>query len=232
MDWSKSMVKIKTFVSLFTLFTMFSLIAEFNVADDKPIKAPDGYVIIEEDDWAYFMEDPAFYLRQGRENFLNNELKSAALDLKKGAIFLKVEASRATDEAAKQLRESAAELETLAKSIEQGRVQSVSKIDRALSRAYYALSVHYYEIAKEARMRNEFKKVGRRISASSYYLERTLVRSGQKAETSTRSVMNRVLSVAYKIWEGTGWTVEEVGRTMSDLGKEIEKVGTRIKKQE
>jgi hypothetical protein len=232
MDWSKSMVKIKTFVSLFTLFTMFSLIAEFNVADDKPIKAPDGYVIIEEDDWAYFMEDPAFYLRQGRENFLNNELKSAALDLKKGAIFLKVEASRATDEAAKQLRESAAELETLAKSIEQGRVQSVSKIDRALSRAYYALSVHYYEIAKEARMRNEFKKVGRRISASSYYLERTLVRSGQKAETSTRSVMNRVLSVAYKIWEGTGWTVEEVGRTMSDLCKEIEKVGTRIKKQE
>ena len=226
------MVKIKTFVSLFTLFTMFSLIAEFNVADDKPIKAPDGYVIIEEDDWAYFMEDPAFYLRQGRENFLNNELKSAALDLKKGAIFLKVEASRATDEAAKQLRESAAELETLAKSIEQGRVQSVCKIDRALSHAYYALSVHYYEIAKEARIRNEFKKAGSRISASSYYLERALVRSGQKAETSTRSVMNRVLSVAYKIWEGTGWTVEEVGRTMSDLGKEIEKVGTRIKKQE
>lgn len=60
------MVKIKTFVLLFTLFTLFSLIAEFNFADDKPIKAPDGYVIIEEDDWAYFMEDPAFYLK-GRD---------------------------------------------------------------------------------------------------------------------------------------------------------------------
>jgi len=226
------MVKIKTLVLLFTLFTMFLLIAEFNIADDKPIKAPDGYVIIEEDDWAYFMEDPAFYLKKGRESFLKNELKGAALDLRKGAIFLKAEASRATDEAAKQLRESAAELETLAKSIEQGGVQTVSRIDKTLSRAYYALSVHYYEIAKEARIRNEFKKVGRKISASSYYLERALVRSGQKAETKTRNVMNRALSVAYKIWEGTGWTVEEVGRTMSDLGKEIEKAGTRIKKQE
>jgi hypothetical protein len=232
MAWRKIMGKIKTFVLLFTLFPIFLLIAEFNIADDKPVKAPEGYVIIHEDDWAYFMEDPAFYLKQGRENFLNNDLKSAALDLRKGAIFLKAEASRATEEAAKQLRESAAELETLAQSIEQNRVQSVTKIDMALSRAYYALSVHYYEIAKQARLKNDFKKVGRRISASSYYLERALLRSGQKAETTTRNAINRALSVAYKIWEGAGWTVEEVGKSMSDLGKEIEKAGTHIQKKE
>jgi hypothetical protein len=34
--------------------------------------------------WIYFIKDPAFYLRQGRENFLNNELKSSALDLRTG----------------------------------------------------------------------------------------------------------------------------------------------------
>ena len=111
-------------------------------------------------------------------------------------------------------------------------MRSVSRIDRTIARAYYALSVHYYEIAKEARLRNEFKKVGRRISASSYYLERALLRSGQKAETATRNVMSLALGVAYKILEGTGWTVAEVGRSMSELGKEIERASTRIQKKE
>ncbi|UCB46754.1 MAG: hypothetical protein JSV25_04865 [Spirochaetota bacterium] len=226
------MVKIKKVVLLFSLLTLFSLTAGITTSDDKLIQAPEGYVIIEEDDWAYFMEDPAFYLKKGRENFQNNDLKSAALDLMKGAIFLKAEASRATGEAGRLLRESAAELQALAKSIEQGSVRSVSRIDKTISRAYYALSVHYYEIAKEARLRNEFKKVGRRISASSYYLERALLRSGQKAETATRNVMSQALGVAYKIFEGTGWTVAEVGRSMSELGKEIEKAGARIQKKE
>ena len=76
------MVKIKKVVLLFSLLTLFSLNAGITTADDKLIKASEGYVIIEEDDRAYFMEDPAFYLKKGRENFQNNDLKSAALDLR------------------------------------------------------------------------------------------------------------------------------------------------------
>jgi hypothetical protein len=226
------MAMTKTHILLFTLCIVSLSTARVIVSDDKPFKAPDGYVMISEDDWAYFIEDPAVYLKMGRESFLRNEYKSSALDLRKGAIYLKAEASRATDAGAKMLRDSASELESLARNMEQGRVQSVSRIDKTLSRAYYALSVHYYEIAEDARIRNDFKKVGRRTGASAYYLERALLRAGEKTESTTRNIVNRALEVAYKVWEGTGWTVEEVGRSMGDLGREIEKAGRRIQKEE
>ncbi|MBN2322783.1 MAG: hypothetical protein JXQ30_03550 [Spirochaetes bacterium] len=198
------------------------------VADEKRIKAPEGYVVIDEKDWAYFMEDPAIYLREGREHFLANEMKRAAFELRKGAIYLRAEASRASDLASVRLRRSAAEIESLADEIERGGVQSVSRIDGVLSKAYFALSAHYYELASKSRIRKELDKTADRLSASVYYLDRAIERSGQKADSAARTLINRVMKTAATIRRETGYSIEELGRTMSDLGKEIERTGDTI----
>jgi hypothetical protein len=194
------------------------------VADEKHRKAPEGYILIDEDDWAYLMEDPEIYLREGREHFLANKMKQSAFELRRGAVYLRAEASRASDAASTKLRLAAGEIESLADEIERGGIQSVSKIDGALSRAYYALSAHYYELASKSRMGKELEKTANRLSASVYYLDRAIERSGEKADSAAKTLMNRVTKTAGAIRRGTGYSIEELGRTMSDLGKEIERI--------
>jgi hypothetical protein len=198
------------------------------VADEKHRKAPEGYILIDEDDWAYLMEDPEIYLREGREHFLANKMKQSAFELRRGAVYLRAEASRASDAASTKLRLAAGEIESLADEIERGGIQSVSKIDGALSRAYYALSAHYYELASKSRMGKELEKTANRLSASVYYLDRAIERSGEKADSAAKTLMNRVTKTAGAIRRGTGYSIEELGRTMSDLGKEIERIQDTI----
>jgi hypothetical protein len=198
------------------------------VADEKHRKAPEGYILIDEDDWAYLMEDPEIYLREGREHFLANKMKQSAFELRRGAVYLRAEASRASDAASTKLRLAAGEIESLADEIERGGIQSVSKIDGALSRAYYALSAHYYELASKSRMGKELEKTANRLSASVYYLDRAIERSGEKADSAAKTLMNRVTKTAGAIRRGTGYSIEELGRTMRDLGKEIERIQDTI----
>jgi hypothetical protein len=198
------------------------------VADEKHRKAPEGYILIDEDDWAYLMEDPEIYLREGREHFLANKMKQSAFELRRGAVYLRAEASRASDAASTKLRLAAGEIESLADEIERGGIQSVSKIDGALSRAYYALSAHYYELASKSRMGKELEKTANRLSASVYYLDRAIERSGEKADSAAKTLMNRVTKTAGAIRRGTGYSIEELGRTMSDLGEEIERIQDTI----
>jgi len=211
---------------IFLSVLTFSTLAP--AADKKQIKAPEGYILIDEDDWAYFMEDPAAYLREGREHFLANEMTRAAFELRRGAVYLRAEASRASDVASINLRRTAGEIESLADEIERGGIQSVSSIDGALSRAYYALSSHYYDLASKSRIRKEMEKTSARLSASAYYLDRAIERSGKKADSAARALINRVTKTAAAIRRGTGYSIEELGRTMSDLGKEIERTGDAI----
>jgi hypothetical protein len=198
------------------------------VADEKHRKAPEGYILIDEDGWAYLMEDPAIYLREGREHFLANEMKRSAFELRRGAVYLRAEASRASDAASTRLRLAAGEIESLADEIERGGIQSVSKIDGALSRAYYVLSAHYYELASKSRMGKELEKTANRLSASVYYLDRAIERSGKKADSAAKTLMNRVTKTTGAIRRETGYSIEELGKTMSDLGKEIERTQDTI----
>lgn len=210
-------------------FLLMSAVSGLAV-EDRGVKAPEGYILIPEDDWAYFMEDPAAYLREGREHYLTNELKRAAFELRRGAIYLRAEASRASDEVAQKLKKAAAGIESLADEIERGKVKSVSRIDGELSRAYYTLSTHYYEMAEKASIKKDLTKLANRLSASVYYLDRAIERSGNRADSAARSLMNRANGVAAKIRRGTGYSIEELGRTLSDLGREIERTGLKVSK--
>jgi hypothetical protein len=77
-------------------------------------------------------------------------------------------------------------------------------------------------------MGKELEKTANRLSASVYYLDRAIERSGEKADSAAKTLMNRVTKTAGAIRRGTGYSIEELGRTMSDLGKEIERIQDTI----
>ena len=133
------------------------------------------------------------------------------------------EASRAKDDTATALLRAAREIDSLADRVEKGEAGSVTGIDDVLVRAYYTLAEHYYELASSSRVKKELGKSADRLTASVYYLNRALERSGKKADTAVKELLHRVARITASVRRGTGYSIEELGRTIRDLGREIER---------
>src|SRR5687768_11449412 len=87
-------------------------------AESAPPKAPEGYILIEEDVWFVVDDEPEEHFHRAHEAFLKKDLKKAAAHIRKGEAFLKLEAGRATEEGKKLMKESGHELAKLAEGVE------------------------------------------------------------------------------------------------------------------
>jgi hypothetical protein len=214
-------------VALLSVFSVIALGAETAPKKAAP-KAPEGYVIVEEEDWLVLEDDLLRHFHQARESFLKKEMKVAASEIRKSGVFLKVEAAQATAESKKALLASAHELEKLASDVKAGAVKSAKDLDDAFVGVHLALARHHHEKAQAAQAKNEHKTIGHYLRAAAAHLEQALAWAGHKSEAAVISVIDGARVVGGKLIKGAGWTVDEVGKAIDALGKEIERLGMKI----
>jgi len=186
-------------------------------------------VIVEEDTLVILAEEPETHFKAAHENFLKKDMKAAATEMRKGSAYLKMEASRASGKTKEILDASVRDLDGLADGVERGTVTSVRMIENAFAKAYYALAKHHYEKAEESFGKKTVKTVGHELKAAALYLEKGLAWAGHKVEAGTATVIKKTRHLGGKLLEGTGWATTEVGKGISSLGGEVEKLGKKIK---
>ncbi len=195
---------------------------------ETTLKAPEGYVLVEEDVLIVFADAPGEHFHKARESFLKKDINSAADEIRKGAAFMKLEAGRGTKESKEELMASVRELEKLANEVKKGTVTSAKELDHSFARAHLALARHHYLKASESWAKKEAKKVGNDLKASTTHLEHALAWSGHELEAAGLAVTKDAVVVSKKLVEGTGWMAEETGKAIEAIGKEIEKLGKKL----
>lgn len=194
----------------------------------SPQKAPEGWVLVEEDVVLVFSDEPGEHFQKGRESFLKKDLKAAAHEIREAAAFLKLEAGRATAEGKKALLASIRELEKLAEGVERGTVTAVKDLDALFARAHQALAKHHHLKAAASWAKKAAKKTGQDLKAAAIHLEHGLAWTGHKGEAGGIAVINGTRLLAGKLIEGVGWVPAEVGKGITAVGEEVEKLGKKI----
>ena len=166
-------------------------------------------------------EEPESSFQKADEFFLKKDLKAAATEIRKGAGFLKREAKKASKDGKEGLKASVQELEQLAKDVEEGTVTSEDKLKDTFARSYEALAHHQYLKASESWAKKKTKETGQALTAAAQYLEETARWSGRKLETGTADAVRYARTVGGKLIKGAGYGVEEVGKGIKEIGREL-----------
>jgi hypothetical protein len=198
-------------------------------AADPNLAVPSA-VSVQEQPWDSTSGDPGRQLGAARESFLAVDTKAAAASLRKAATQLR-EASREAAAASKQsLNASADELESLGRRIETRMVHSVEELDRPFARAYHAVAEHHFLTGQRLWRNQEHRQAGWRIRAAADNLERAAATTNLRLNTAGQTVIKDSRALAGKMVRGTGYAVDEVGKTFEALGQQVETVGGGIEK--
>ena len=113
----------KNLIGKLSVFCVIVLISVITVgistaAESTKPDAQPGWVVIEEDIYYVFDDEPSAYFYNAHENFMKRDFKAAARELRKAAAFVKLESARATADGKKLLIYSYHELDELAKKVE------------------------------------------------------------------------------------------------------------------
>ena len=186
------------------------------------------YIIVEEEVWTVFADEPQQHFQEAHEGFVKKDLKAAAAEIRKGAAFLWLEAARATGASKDALAASIKELDSLAGKVESGGVTAASDLDHAFARAEHALASEHLARAKESWAKKDLKRAGHALKAAATSLEHALAWAGRKGEAGVIAVTKDAGAVAGKLIEGTGWAADETGKAIEAVGAEIEKLGRSL----
>jgi septum formation inhibitor MinC len=166
-------------------------------------------------------EEPGSSFQKAVEFFLKKDLKAAAAEIRKGAGFLKEKVKEASRDGKEALKASARELEQLAGDVEKGTETSEEKLKETFARSYQALANHQVIKASESWAKKKTKETGEALTAAARYLEETVRWSGRKLETGTAEVVHYARTVGGKLKKGTAYGVEEVGKGIKEIGREL-----------
>ncbi|HUU96668.1 MAG TPA: hypothetical protein VM487_13085 [Phycisphaerae bacterium] len=194
----------------------------------EPPKAPEGWVLVEENVLIVFADEPEHKMKAAHESFLKKDMEATAADLRKAAAFVKLEAARAAGDAKKGLVASATELEKLAGDVEKGTVSSSKTLEAAFARAHQALAKHHHAKATESWAAKAEHATGHELKAAAASVESAFKWGGKEMETGTEAVIKDSRYAAEKLIEGGGWVGEEVGKAIEKCGDETEKLGKWI----
>ena len=216
--------------SVFCVVVVLSMITvSISMADEskKPDTKP-GWVVIEEDIFYVFDDEPSAYFYNAHESFMKRDLQATARELRKAAAFVKLASSMATAEGKKGLDSSYQELNKLADDVEKGTISSVKDLEAVFARTHYALAKHYYLKAVEAQGKKKAEETGHFLKSAAIHLEYGFAWAGHKLEADAVASIKEIRVLSGKLIEGTGWISDEIARAITWIGKEIEKLGSKI----
>ncbi len=86
--------------------------------------------------------------------------------------------------------------------------------------------------SQEPETKKWYKSLGPYMKAAVTHLERAFIWAGHKTEAAVVKVIDETPLLSGKLIDGTDWTVDEVGKGIAGLGKEIGKAGHLIEPHE
>jgi hypothetical protein len=185
-------------------------------------------VVLVEEDVITFIDQPTASLVMARAALARHDAQTASRDVAAGAAFLRVHAGAATGTARADLLESAQRFDGLALDIRRGEVRSPDQFDGSVRGLDGVLARHHWERATHAWERRETAKAGQELRAAADATERAAHRAGLDTEVATRDVVRGARLVSGKLIDGAGWTVDEVGKGIADLGAAIDRLGHHL----
>jgi hypothetical protein len=226
----------KNVIRILSLFCISALITVVSIggatAEESKPSAQPGWVVIEEDIYYVFDDEPSAYFYRAHENFMKKDLKAAARELRKAAAFVKLESSRATAEGKKGLDSSYNELKKLADDVEKGATTSVKDLETVFARTHYALARHHYLKAVEVQGKKNAKETGHFLRSALIHLEHGFAWSGHKLEAAAVATIKDIRILSGELIEGAGWAPDKIGSAIKWIGNETEKLGHKIEGKE
>jgi hypothetical protein len=216
-------------IGLFAIIFIGGIVLGATASETKSAtKTPEDNVIVSEDIFIVFADEPQHHYMRAFEHFLKHDWEAAAVEIRKGAAFLKLETARAAADAKKGLTASVQKLEKLADDIEKGAVRSAKDVQDVFAKAEHAVAKHHYVRAEESWSKKWIKKAGHELQAAAVSLEHGFAWAGQKLEAGMIKVMDDARHIAGKLIEGAGWAADEVDKAIEYLGREIDKLGKTV----
>ncbi len=187
--------------------------------------AEQGTVVVPEDVLTPLVDQPEHHFHLASSYFARGDRTHAAAEIRAGAALLELEAGRHDATNRTGLQEAANHLDDLAAGVAKGTVKSSKELNDAFARADLALARHYHEMAAASAARNEPKKTGHWLKGAADSVDDAAKWSGHKLAAGGKATVNGARSLGASLESGAKWTADEVKKSVSDLGSEIESLG-------
>ena len=220
----------RTIVLSLSLVAAFAFTAAAQDAPpaENPPQAPHGYVLIPEDAWTAFDNQPEQAFEKARDAFNDHDFDASAQAIRQSAVFVEVEASRATTKGQQPLMQCVRDLNQLADSVEKGHVTTVNELNKTFSRTHYALAKHHYQLAADAWQNEGSAAANHDFKAAAQNLKWGLKWTGKKVSAATDKTISGADNLADRIKSGGKWAAQEMGEGLKNLGGAIQSAADRM----
>ena len=195
------------------------------LASSATTEGQPGIVVVPEDVLTPLIDEPEHHFHMASSYFARGDRIRAATDIRAGAALVKLEAARhdATNRAG--LEDAAKQLDDLAAGVATGAVKSPKELNDVFARADLALARHYHEMAEASMAQDGHDKIGYWIEGTANSLDDGAEWSGHKLAAGGKASVSDAQSLGVKLEGGAKWTADEVRKSVSDLGSEIDRLG-------
>jgi len=185
--------------------------------------------VVEEEVWIIFAHDPAGYLHDAWENFLNGDLGDAAYNIRKTKALVKLEAARAEKEARNDLVASIRQLEGLITSLEAGTAPTSKALRQAFAQTEYALSNHHYHKALHYKAKGDYDKMTYALDAAATHLLHRSTWADLKLDPNDALAAKEARTLARKAKREEKWVPGKLREAIDGIGRGIRELGERLK---
>jgi hypothetical protein len=191
-------------------------------ASSAACEAQPGIVVVPEDVLTPLIGQPEHHFHMASRYFARGDRTHAAAEIRAGAALLTLEAGRHDAANKAGLEDAAKHLDDVAEGVATGTVKSPKELNDAFARADLALARHYHQMAEASAAQNEHEKTGYWLEGAADSVDDAAEWSGRKLAAGGRATVNGARSLGAKLEGGAKWTADEVKKSVSDLGSEIE----------
>ena len=216
-------------IFIFALFLLVGLCPILMwAADQKPGTLEN---LVEEEIWIIFAHDPAGYLHDAWENFIDGDIQDAAYHIRRAKSWLKLEAYRTEREAKDDLEASIRDLEGLIKALEEGSHPANKVLKVAFAKAEYALAYHHHRKALSYKATGNPEKMTYALDAASTHLMYGSVWAGRELDQNDAVAAKEARAIARKVKRGERWSLDRLREALKGLGRGIKKHSTGFKQE-
>lgn len=185
--------------------------------------------IVEEEIWVIFAHDPAGYLIDAWENFLDGDLLEGAYNIRKAKALLRLETYRADKDTKGALEASARELEKLAKAAEEHSPPNAKELKKVFAQTEHALAHHHYQKALDYQSGKEFEKMTYALDAAATHSLYGSVWAEEELDQTDAIATKQARSAVRKAIKGAKSTPSEILEAIRRIGRGIKKLGDKIR---
>jgi len=214
-----------TIILIISLAGIAQAQASASPVSSAPAEAQPGTVSVPEDVLTPLIDEPEHHFHMASRYFAHGDRAHAAAEIRAGAALVKLEAGRHDATNKTGLEDAAKHLDDLAAGVAAGTVKSPKELNDAFLHADLALARHYHQMAEASAARNEHEKTGYWLEGAADSVDDAAEWSGHKLAAGGRATVNGARSLGAKLEGGAKSTADEVKKSVSDLGSEIETLG-------